>query len=177
MEHTLLLNATYEPLMIIHWQRAVTLVYLGKSDVLEEYSREIRSVSHSMRIPAVLRLRERVRTVRPAIRFSRQNVYARDRYQCQYCTTSCSPADLTFDHVVPRSQGGQTSWTNIVTACADCNRRKANRTPEQANMKLLKRPVRPRVLPSQGGAFGAKNPPQAWTFYLQGFASTMREAG
>jgi len=177
MEHTLLLNATYEPLMIIHWQRAVTLVYLGKSDVLEEYTREIRSVSRSVRIPAVLRLRERVRTVRPAIRFSRQNVYARDRYQCQYCTQYFSPSELTFDHVVPRSQGGLTSWTNIVTACGDCNRRKANRTPEQANMKLLKRPVRPRALPSQGGAFGTKNPPKAWSFYLQGFASSARDAG
>ncbi len=85
MEQTLLLNTTYEPITIISWQRAITLVYLGKSEVLEEYNREIRCTSTQIKIPAVVRMRERVRSVKPVVRFSRQNVYLRDNFRCQYC--------------------------------------------------------------------------------------------
>lgn len=166
MERTLLLNATYEPLMVIDWRRAVSLVFLGKSDVLAEHDRKIRSVSAHMRIPSVVRLRERVRRSEPVIRFSRTNVYARDGHRCQYCGGRFPNAQLTFDHVVPRSRGGQTNWVNIVTCCVDCNRVKANRTPAEAGMTLLNRPVRPSTLPEIDKGLGGKNPPESWSFYL-----------
>lgn len=166
IERTLLLNATYEPLMVIDWRRAISLVFLGKSDVLEEHDRRVRSTSLAMRIPSVVRLRERVRRAEPVVRFSRANVYARDGYRCQYCGGSFSASRLTFDHVMPRSRGGLTSWTNIVTACSECNRRKANRTPSEAGMRLRSKPVRPRSLPGSRGGIGGQNAPESWEFYL-----------
>lgn len=166
MERTLLLNATYEPLMVIDWKRAISLVFLGKSDVLAEHETRVRSVSLTLRIPSVLRLRKRVRRVKPVIRFSRRNVYARDDYRCQYCAESFPAGKLTFDHVLPRSRGGKTSWTNIVACCEDCNRRKGDRTPAEAGMQLLKKPARPRHLPEIEHQFGGSNPPDDWQFYL-----------
>jgi 5-methylcytosine-specific restriction endonuclease McrA len=165
MEQTLLLNNTYEPISVISWQRAVTLVYLGKGDVLEEYTREIRCTSVRMHIPAVLRMRERVRTIKPAVRFSRQNVYLRDQYRCQYCGGEFKAAELTYDHVLPRCRGGATNWTNIVSCCVKCNRRKGSMSLEQAGMKLLKRPARPVALPYRNG-FYSQNAPACWKFYL-----------
>jgi 5-methylcytosine-specific restriction endonuclease McrA len=165
MEQTLLLNNTYEPITVISWQRAVTLVYLGKSDILEEYSREIRCTSVRMCIPAVLRMRERVRTVKPTVKFSRQNVYLRDQYRCQYCGDDFKSSELTYDHVQPRSRGGPTNWTNIVSCCVKCNRRKGSLSPEQAGMKLLKKPTRPAALPDRS-AFNSNSAPAAWKFYL-----------
>ena len=165
MHRTLLLNATYEPLMVIDWRRAMALVFLGKSDVLEEYKTEVRSATTRIRVPSVMRLRKRVRRCEPVVRFSRSNVYARDNHTCQYCAESFSPSKLTYDHVLPRSRGGGTSWTNIVTACVDCNRRKAARTPKEAGMALMKTPVRPKVLPHMNAITGAE-PPESWQFYL-----------
>jgi 5-methylcytosine-specific restriction endonuclease McrA len=165
MEQTLLLNTTYEPITIISWQRAITLVYLGKSEVLEEYNREIRCTSTQIKIPAVVRMRERVRSVKPVVRFSRQNVYLRDNFRCQYCGSEFKAAELTYDHVQPRSKGGPTNWTNIVSCCVKCNRRKGSLTPEQAGMRLLKKPSRPAALPYRGVTTN-QNPPSAWKFYL-----------
>lgn len=164
MDRTLLLNATYEPLMVIDWRRAVSLVFLGKSDVLAEHSKVIRSPSQSMRVPSVLRLRERVRRAKPVVRFSRTNVYARDESRCQYCGEKFSASALTFDHVLPRSRGGQTTWQNIVTACMPCNRIKGDKTPEEAGMPLLKEPVRPKLLPYVKQITGKT--PESWKFYL-----------
>lgn len=166
MERTLLLNATYEPLMVIDWRRAISLVFLGKSDVLAEHDRKIRSVSANIRIPSVVRLRERVRRSEPVIRFSRTNVYARDGHRCQYCAGKFPASELTFDHVIPRSRGGQTNWVNIVTCCVDCNRIKADRTPAEAGMTLLTRPARPTSLPEVEKGLGGKNAPESWAFYL-----------
>lgn len=166
MERTLLLNATYEPLMVIDWKRAISLVFLGKSDVLAEHDREVRSTSLSMRIPSVVRLRKRVRRAEPVVRFSRANVYARDGYACQYCGGSFPASRLTFDHVMPRSRGGVTSWTNIVTACSDCNRRKADRTPDEARMRLRSKPMRPRTLPGSRCGITGADAPESWDFYL-----------
>lgn len=165
MDQTLLLNATYEPLMIIHWQRAVALCYLGKSEVLEEYNDTLRTSSGSIQVPSVMRLCKRVRALKPTIRFSRQNVYARDQHRCQYCGVRFRASDLTYDHVLPRSKGGPTSWSNIVACCVPCNRRKANRSPAQVGMKLLKKPVKPSTLPYRSG-FNHRDTPPSWKFYL-----------
>ena len=145
MEQTLLLNATYEPLKIVHWQKAVTLWVQGKVEVISVYDREIRAVSFSFRLPSVIRLLRRVRIRR---RFdyvpSRAPTSTRATITPASTAVTCFPtADLTFDHVVPVAHGGRKDWENIVTCCITCNRRKGGRTPEQAGMRLVRLPRRP----------------------------------
>ncbi len=146
MTATLLLNASYEPMKVISWQRAVTLVYLGKVEVVEEYECDIRGVNATLAMPSVVRLRRYARQER-RVKFSRANVYRRDGFACQYCGARPGAKDLTLDHVLPRAQGGRTEWTNIVACCITCNAHKANRTPEQARMALPRRPFRPESMP------------------------------
>src|SRR6476660_6029422 len=130
MEQTLLLNATYEPLKVVHWQKAMTLWCQGKVEVISVYDREVRSVSFSFKLPSVIRLLRYIKIKRNIdyVPFSRANIYARDDHSCQYCGQVFSTADLTFDHVVPVAQGGRKDWENIVTCCISCNRRKGVRT-------------------------------------------------
>jgi 5-methylcytosine-specific restriction endonuclease McrA len=165
MDATLLLNATYEPISIISWRKAITLLVLEKVEPLANYARRIRSAALSIEQPAVVRLLNRVPWRRPRIRFSRRNVFLRDQYICQYCEDRCSMRRLTLDHVLPRSQGGPTSWTNIVTSCQSCNQFKADRTPEQAGMSLTRSPFTPYWLPSDKGR-GGYTQPESWTPYL-----------
>src|SRR5210317_369217 len=129
MERVLLLNATYEPLRVISWKRAITLLTLDKVEVLETYDCVVRSVTLAIRLPAVVRLIHLVRFRKHTIRFSRENIYIRDKYQCQYCAGSMNASDLTYDHVIPKSMGGKTAWENIVTCCLTCNKKKGGRTP------------------------------------------------
>src|ERR1044072_9155605 len=134
MEQTLLLNASYEPLKIVHWQKAATLWCQGKVEVISVYDREIRAVSFSFKLPSVIRLLRYIKIKRrfDYVPFSRANIYARDDHACQYCGDSFSTTDLTFDHVVPVAQGGRKDWENIVTCCVTCNRKKGGRTPAGA---------------------------------------------
>jgi len=167
MEHTLLLNATYEPLRVIHWKKAITLLCQGKVEVLAVYDREIRGVSITFRLPSVLRLLKFVRAKHAhKIKFSRANIFARDNYTCQYCGKRFDPADLTFDHVIPVSRGGKKTWENIVTACWKCNNKKSGRTPEECGMRLLKKPEKPKWLPHITITIGIKNTPESWRDYL-----------
>ncbi|HDM10761.1 MAG: HNH endonuclease [Deltaproteobacteria bacterium] len=166
MEHVLLLNITYEPLRIINWKKAITLMLLGKVEVLEEYGREIRSVSFTIKLPSVVRLLRLVKRPKSPVKFSRQNIYARDKYRCQYCGQKFSSEELTYDHVVPRSRGGKTEWENIVTCCVDCNRRKGGRTPSEAGMKLIKKPEKPTWIPALKITIGFREVPQSWRDYL-----------
>lgn len=166
MEHVLLLNITYEPLKIINWKKAITLLLLGKVEVLEEYSREIRSVSFTIKLPSVVRLLRLVKRPKSPVKFSRQNIYARDKYRCQYCGQKFSSEELTYDHVIPRSRGGKTEWENIVTCCVDCNRRKGGRTPSEAGMKLIKKPEKPTWIPALRITIGFREVPQSWRDYL-----------
>jgi 5-methylcytosine-specific restriction endonuclease McrA len=121
-ENTLLLDAVYAPISIIPWTRAITLLWLGKVEVVEEYDRVVRSPSIAVRLPAVVRLVRRIVRGRRRVRLSRQNIYLRDGGKCQYCRHHVSLEDCTFDHVLPRVRGGKTTWTNVVLACAVCNR-------------------------------------------------------
>jgi len=164
---TLLLNSTYEPLKVISWQRAVTLMWLGKVEVVRSYERDVRAVTFKVRMPAVVRLLRFVRRKQPQVSFSRRNLFARDENRCQYCKKQFEMSELTYDHVVPRSHGGRTEWTNIVTCCVDCNRRKGGRTPEQAGMRLLRPPKRPEYLPNVVSiTIGVKTAPEAWRDFL-----------
>ncbi len=145
---TLVLNPGYEPVARVPWQRAVTLLFLGKVEVVEEYDhREIRSVTFVLKMPSVVRLLRALRGKRKAIKFSRENVYARDAGRCQYCGAGVPRDEITYDHVVPRALGGKTTWENIVTSCVFCNQKKGGRTPDQAGMKLRSVPARPKKLP------------------------------
>ena len=140
---TLLLSQGYEPIKVISWQRAITLLTLGKVEVIEEYDNTIRTTSVVIKMPAVVRLLRAFRRHAKPVKFSRVNIYARDGYKCQYCGVQPGSEELTIDHVVPRAQGGESRWDNCVLACVACNKRKADRTPEQARMRLHKRPVQP----------------------------------
>jgi 5-methylcytosine-specific restriction endonuclease McrA len=165
MERTLLLSQGYEPIATIGWQRAISLLTLGKVEVVEEYDREIRSRYLIIKMPAVVRLVNMFRRHKQRVKFSRQNIMARDRWSCQYCGTKVTTEEMTMDHVVPRSQGGRTEWENIVTCCVDCNAKKADRTPRQASMRLRKEPERPSWVP----IFTIRlvgNMPDQWASYL-----------
>jgi 5-methylcytosine-specific restriction endonuclease McrA len=163
---TLLLTQGYEPIQIISWQRAITLLALDKVDVIEQYDDEIRAVSIAMQVPAVVRLRKAFPRKAKPVKFSRVNIYARDGHRCQYCGVRCTPADLTYDHVIPRSKGGLTSWENIVSACYVCNRAKANRTPAEAGMKLRSTPARPTWMPAIQIRVSTQSVPDAWRDYV-----------
>jgi len=163
---TLLLNPGYQPVGAIPWQRAVSLLTLGKVEVVEEYDVDIRSVYLVIKMPAVVRLISRLRKQKQRVKFSRQNVLARDKWRCQYCGEKKPTAELTYDHVIPRSRGGRTCWENIVTACEACNAKKANRTPEQAGMTLRTRPARPTWVPVITIPLTTGSVPDQWASYL-----------
>lgn len=165
MQSVLLLNTSFEPLKVISWQRAVSMFFLGKVEVLEEYEQEIRSVSLVIRAPAVVRLLSFVKIGQKAPPLSRSNILARDNFQCQYCARDLNTKEATLDHVVPRSQGGRTSWVNIVCCCSSCNRKKGGRTPVEARMALLKKPIRPDWLPVLNIKFHGKVP-LSWYYFL-----------
>jgi 5-methylcytosine-specific restriction endonuclease McrA len=166
VSQTLLLNQGYEPIKVISWQRAITLCCLDKVEVLEEYAAQVRATSMIVQIPAVVRLRKAYRRHVRLVRFSRVNIYARDGHRCQYCGARCPIDRLTYDHVVPRSRGGRTSWDNIVSCCVPCNARKANRTPAEAGMILRSAPARPVWMPALQIRISTQSLPDAWRDYV-----------
>lgn len=163
---TLMLDQGYRPVKTITAHRAIQMLTLGKVEVIEEYNAEFRSTYLVVKVPAVVRLLRAFKRVIKPVKFSRVNIYGRDDYRCQYCGERGSMDELTYDHVVPRSQGGKTTWANIVTACEDCNSRKAARTPAQAGMRLLKQPVQPTSTPAILLEVSRTSVPDAWRDYL-----------
>ncbi|MBD2103138.1 HNH endonuclease [Leptolyngbya sp. FACHB-261] len=138
MGKVLVLNASYEPLNITNWRRAVVLLIKGKAEQVEHNGKY---VYPEFPIPTVIRLRAYVRVPYKEIPLTRRNLLHRDSHTCQYC--SYTGDDLTLDHVIPRSRGGGDVWENVVTACVRCNVKKGSRTPKEANMPLLTSPRRP----------------------------------
>ena len=141
---TLKLDATYRPIGVVDCLEALVMCIVGKATAVEEYEEEISSPSITFKIPSVIVLKTVVKFISTGIRPSRNNILWRDKNQCQYCGVIESPRDMTIDHVIPRSRGGENTWYNIVTCCKRCNQKKGNRTPEEANMSLLNKPVKPR---------------------------------
>ena len=139
MGQVLVLNASYEPLNITTWRRAMVMMIKGKAESLElDTSREIRRGTH---LPTVIRLRQYVHVPFRQLPLTRRNLFQRDHQTCQYCGSRDQP--LSIDHVVPRSRGGSDTWENVTTACLSCNVRKGNRTPKEASMPLHRAPHRP----------------------------------
>lgn len=139
----LVLDRGFQPVARVSWQRAVTLLWEGKVEVLDSYEKSVRSVTLELKVPAVIRHLRTVRAKKKGIRFSRENVYARDGGRCQYCSVKVARDEFTYDHVVPRKQGGVTSWDNVVVACVRCNQKKGGRTPAEAGMALRCKPCKP----------------------------------
>lgn len=170
MENVLLLNSSYEPMRVISWQKAICLFFSGKVEVIEESEGEVHTVSVVFKIPAVVRLLSFVKIRQKSPSLSRANILARDEFKCQYCKKELSHKEATLDHVIPRSQGGSTSWDNLVCCCASCNKKKGNQTPKQAQMPLLKKPVKPGWLPILQIKFHGKVP-QSWQYFLSDWNS------
>ena len=136
----LVLNATYEPVNVCAARRALILILKGAALAEEETSGIIHSASLVMQVPSVIRLLEYRRIPFQARALSRKNILIRDRHTCQFCDRVLPASDLTLDHVIPRSQGGKSTWENLVACCHVCNNEKGDRTPENAGMKLLRQP-------------------------------------
>ncbi len=171
--NVLVLNRFYMAIRVVNVRRAMTLLYrqcaevivmeqerfvsydfeswieLSQLAALEKQPDEdyLQASHYELRIPRVCRLTRFDRMPAQTVRFNRKNLFARDNHQCQYCGQRPSTNKLSLDHVVPRSLGGETTWENIVCCCLRCNGRKGGRTPQQAKMKLLSRPAKPRFNP------------------------------
>lgn len=164
----LMLNADYMPMNVISWQKAVTLWFSDKVEIVEEYNDEdITSISFSMKCPAVVRLLTFVNSYnKRRVKFSRINVFNRDDFQCQYCGDEPGVKGLTFDHIKPRSLGGQTNWGNIVSACKPCNYQKADKPLSAVDLVLRKKPREPSVAEYMSFKFLVPKTPEAWKNWL-----------
>ncbi|WP_310621927.1 HNH endonuclease [Flexibacterium corallicola] len=165
----LVLNADYRPLSyyplsLWSWQETVKAVFLERVNIVSEYEACVRSPSFTLRLPSVVALKYFVPTNRhPA--FTRFNVFLRDKFECQYCG---SRNDLTFDHLIPRSKGGQTTWQNVITACSPCNLRKSNRLWQEMQMRPRQMPYLPKVtdLHRNGRQFPPNYLHESWMDFL-----------
>lgn len=189
---TLVLTVEYKPHHVIGWKEATRLMLNGKVEVVAEYNEVLATIGRctlnafpelkaallrvvgssveevTIRVPAVVVLKKPVGRRKNGVKFSRVNVLQRDMWKCQYCGKKFTSRELNYDHVKPRKQGGKTVWENIVSSCYPCNTRKADRTPEQAGMRLLSIPKKPRTLPLMGEEIDLDTSPDEWAFFLQG---------
>jgi 5-methylcytosine-specific restriction endonuclease McrA len=168
-QQVLVLNRLWQAVHVCSVRRALTLLFEGHAQVvlgdedgsfrtygfqqwkdvsgLAPHEPCIRTVSFRIRVPRVILLLFFDRLPRKEVKFTRHNIFERDRNTCQYCGRVCDRSDLNLDHVIPRDRGGPTLWENIVCSCIECNTHKANRTPQEAGMRLIRKPKRPRWRP------------------------------
>ena len=144
----LVLNAACQPVGRISWKKAITLWYLEKVEIIEEYSDKwINSPSISRKMPSIIKLIKNFFFKRYGVKFTRKGIFNRDQGICQYCSIELKHHNATLDHVLPKSRGGKKTWENVVLSCKKCNQRKKEKTPIEANMKLVNKPVKPRMTP------------------------------
>ena len=144
---TLLLDCNYFPVKIISWQKAMIIYLADRAEVVDEYSNfPIRTISKTFRLPKILRLYKTHKLSR-TVKFSRVNVFFRDQFECQYCFIKLPANELTFDHIIPVSQNGSTTWENVVTCCKTCNSAKGSKSLKEAGLKLLRKPKKPHWSP------------------------------
>jgi hypothetical protein len=134
--YTLKLDAAWKPIDIVDGFKGFNMCYTGRASVVLKYSDEF--------FPAVIVLKNYIRKDFTSYSCNRKNVIWRDKYICQYCGNKFQYHELTMDHIIPKSRGGEKSWTNIVASCRRCNSKKGNRTPKEAKMPLIKKPTIPR---------------------------------
>ena len=158
---------SYFPLSLWCWQDAVKAVFMNRVNIVSEYDRAVHSPSIEMKLPSVISLKEYVPAARK-VPFTRFNVFLRDLFTCQYCGENLPSQRLTFDHIVPRSRGGHTTWNNVVAACSPCNLRKGNLTPNEAKMWPSQMPFQPTVqhLHRNGRLFPPNYLHESWLDYL-----------
>jgi len=162
---TLVLNRNWQPVNVATVERALTMLWNESARVVDPHDYQmyswgdwsrlapregepfIQAIRMRLRVPEVVTLTDYDRQPAAVVSFSRRNIFKRDHYTCQYCGVQPGGEELTIDHVVPRAQGGTSTWTNCVLACVACNKRKADRTPDQAGMRLRKQPIRPNWKP------------------------------
>jgi 5-methylcytosine-specific restriction endonuclease McrA len=189
----LVLNRHYMAVHVVNVRRAITLLFRDLAEVIhlesgqyvnydfgswreiselkqafEEHEADadwLQAVNFAIQIPRIIRLLSYDKVPRHGLRFNRRNVFARDGNRCQYCGHSFPTSELSLDHVIPRSRGGEASWQNIVCSCVDCNAKKGGRTPKEAGMKLIRLPVRPKHSPLLAGKLN--NPKyESWKTFL-----------
>ena len=187
---TLILNHTYRPHEIVDWKEAVFRMFRGKLEVLVQYDEvltvlgrnhlatfpELRlalrqvigtdAESITIKVPAVAVVRRKIALVKSGAKFSKINVCLRDDFTCMYCGKKLPMSQLNYDHVIPRDQGGKTVWNNIVMACYPCNSKKANKTPEEAGMRLLTVPRQPKTLPMPEPRIDQGSVPEEWLPFI-----------
>lgn len=187
---TLILNHTYRPHEIVDWKEAVFRMFRGKLEVLVQYDEvltvlgrnhlatfpELRlalrqvigtdAESITIKVPAVAVVRRKIALVKSGAKFSKINVCLRDDFTCMYCGKKLPMSQLNYDHVIPRDQGGKTVWSNIVMACYPCNSKKANKTPEEAGMRLLTIPRQPKTLPMPEPRIDQGSVPEEWLPFI-----------
>ena len=162
------LDSSYRPLEIVDAVEALVLCLIGKAYAVETYKEKIRSVSESFELPAVIVLTRYVKFKFKTISPTRKNIIWRDENRCQYCAKEFESRTLTLDHIVPRSKGGKNTWLNLVAACKKCNQKKGDRTPEDAGMKLIRAPERPRT--TIWNMLGTEKVSDLWKNYLWDFS-------
>ena len=165
MERVLLLSSGYEPISVINWRKAICMLMLEKVEIVTEYNEQICSQHLSLNAPSVVRLLRKVRRPRNRVKFNRANILARDKFKCQYCDQNFLASELTFDHVLPKSRGGKTTWENIVSCCPSCNGKKGNKTPIEAGMFLKKKPVQPDWIPVFSVSLSRSDIPDDWRMF------------
>jgi 5-methylcytosine-specific restriction endonuclease McrA len=185
-QHVLVLNRLWQAVNVCTTRRALTLLFEGHAHVVlsddegvfqtfsfnqwcdfseqEPHTETIATVSFKIRVPRVILLVMFDRLPKKEVKFTRHNIFERDRNTCQYCGKEYERKDLNLDHVVPRDRGGPTSWENIVCSCVRCNTQKANRTPQEAGMHLVRKPKRPKWRPFVQVSFGVQH--DSWKHFL-----------
>jgi 5-methylcytosine-specific restriction endonuclease McrA len=165
---------SYEPLAVITQKRAASLILRGRVEGVSDEGITVQGVTSTLRIPVVIRLRRYIRVPQRGVSWTRRAVLQRDKYTCAYCGIgvgskqrgrNLSRYDFTVDHIFPVSRGGKNTWGNTICACPVCNQRKGNRTPHEANMKLLWEPKTPRV----NYLVVSSDVPTSWKVYLEVF--------
>lgn len=141
--NVLVLNQGFMPIGKIPWQRAISLIFTERAEVIEHSDKEVRTVNKSFKLPSVIRVLKWVKAKLLGVRFNRNNVYIRDGGLCQYCGVFVPKNKMTLDHVIPKSRGGKTNFENTVLCCKYCNSKKDCQTPEEAGLQLLRKPIKP----------------------------------